>query len=228
MARGRRGGGPADLRGTLGTLLRSTLQQVGMVKDGVLRQAAEQRVWIDGALLQRKHREALAALGSLVYERILGGELGELEEIPEIARVVRRIEELEVRLEQASERARATAARAQRVASDFAARAGFPTGGRMTRRGPGELGDDDAGEMRVWRPVLPDDDEDLFDDEPDATAAPAPQPKRPRPTSRRPRRAARGAGGIQFVDDGPSDDDDLEEYMHPDDVPDVTADGENS
>ncbi len=199
-----------------------------MVKDGVLRQAAEQRVWIDGALLQRKHREALAALGSLVYEQILGGELGELEEIPEIARVVRRIEELEVRLEQASERARETASRARDVASGFAARAGFPAAaGRMARRDAGDL-DDDPGEMRVWRPVLPDDDEDLFDDQPEAAAAPAPEPRRPRPTSRRPRRAARGAGGIQFVDDGPGEDEDLEEYMHPDDVPDITGDGENS
>ncbi len=212
------------MRGTLGTLLRSTLEQVGMVKDGVLRQAAEQRVWIDGALLQRKHREALAALGSLVYEQILGGELGELEEIPEIARIVRRIEDLEVRLEQASERARETAARAQRVASGFAARAGFPAAGARIARRDTEPGDE-AGEMRVWRPVMPDDEDDPFDDvSSDAEVAPAPAPRGPRPASRRPRRAARGAGGIQFVDDGPGEDDDLEEYMHPDDVPDVTAD----
>lgn len=222
MARGRRGGSPPDLRGTLGTLLRTTLQQVGMVKDAALRQAEAQRVWLDGALIQRKHKDALAVLGALVYERILSGELRELEEDRDVADTIRLLEELEVRMEEAAERARERAARAaagaRTAASSFASRAGL-----SSRGGP-----EDPGEVRVWRPVVPRDaerDDDPFDDPlpagDDGTVSAlggSTVPRRPRRT--RPRRAARGAGGIRFVDDDPGvEDEDLAEYMHPDDVP---------
>jgi hypothetical protein len=227
MARGRRGGGPPDLKGTLGTLLRSTLHQVGVVKDAALRGAEAQRVWLDGALLQRKHRDALARLGAEIYERVLSGQLRDLEGDPAVADSIAEIEELEVRMQEAAERARESASRAhgaaRRAASSFAARAGFPDSGLGRRR----EGADDDGELRVWRPVVPDDDDGTvsalaeMQDEPETVRI---RPPRRRGRSR-PARARRGAGGIEFVDDPlVDDDDDLADYMHPDDVPDVGDD----
>ncbi|HUH02523.1 MAG TPA: hypothetical protein VML75_11030 [Kofleriaceae bacterium] len=217
------------------------LRSVGAVKDAALRGAEAQRVWIDGALLGRKRRDVVAELGEKIYEGVVSGALRDLEAHPELAELIAEIDDLEVRMEEAAERTRETTDRARRTAAGFAARAGFPATGLSRRRTTREP-DDRAEEPRVWRPVMssimadqddgtvsalspldPHSFDDPFDDAP-ATAAERPAAKVAGP--QRQRRAARGRGGIQFVEDAvagdPDDDADLEQYMHPDDVPDET------
>jgi hypothetical protein len=213
------------------------LRSVGAVKDAAVRGAEAQRVWIDGALLGRKRRDVLAELGEKIYEGVVSGALRDLEGHPELAELIAEIDDLDVRMQEAAERTRETTDRARRTAAGFAARAGFPATG-LSRRRPTEDRDEVAQRPRVWRPVMPsimaDEDDGTvsalsqpeqnpFDDAP-ATAAERPAANVARP--QRQRRAARGRGGIQFVEDpvpgDPEDDADLEQYMHPDDVPDET------
>lgn len=194
-----------------------------MVKDAALRQAEAQRVWIDGAMLQRKHKDTLAMLGALIYERILAGDLRELEDDAEVADAVGLLEELEVRMDEAAARTRQRAADVTATAARAVSSLG--KGGRRPRRGA-DTGDADAGEVRVWRPVVPDDD-DPFDDAPaaDDDGTVSALGKAPRGRTR-PRRAAHSGAGIRFVADELADEaDELAEYMHPDDVPDTGEDG---
>src|SRR5215813_2242983 len=68
MASKRRGGfGPPELRGTLGTLLRTT---TGVVRDAIERGAREGRARLDDARANRRRHDALADLGSLVLDLI--------------------------------------------------------------------------------------------------------------------------------------------------------------
>lgn len=219
MAKGRKP--PPALRGTLGTLLRTTLQQVGVVREVVERQARSSRSRLDSALLQRKHRDTMLALGEAVYELAVSGELGELEEFPEIMEQLAELEALELQIAEALERA-------QREAAGMPVRQ--RTRPRQPPRSPQNTSRDNS--FRVWRPTLPDDDP-LDDDpvaepadpaEPPSTAAGVPErkPQRSAARSRRARRAARSSsGGIAFVADEPADEDEaeLQAYMHDDDVP---------
>lgn len=213
------------------------MRSVGAVKDAALRGAEAQRVWIDGALLTRKRRDAVAELGEKIYQGVVSGDLGELADHPEIAELVAEIDDLEARIDEANERTRETTDRARRTAAGFAARAGFPATGLRRTRGEADEDDRDHGEeLRVWRPVMPEVDDDgtvsalsqsAFDEDPFDDAPPTlparPSAKTESPQRRRQRRAARGRGGIQFVEDpvaAESDEDaDLEQYMNPDDVP---------
>jgi hypothetical protein len=102
MARSRRGstrgfGGP-EIRGTLGTLIRSTLAQAGAVREVLERGAREGRARLDDARLERARTDALADLGEVVLELIRDGELADLEELPAIADAVAAIEDVEGRL----------------------------------------------------------------------------------------------------------------------------------
>lgn len=212
MAGSRRGGGPPDIKGTLGTLLRTTLHQVGVVKDAVLEQAQSQRRVIDGALLERRRREALAGLGEAVYQRAMAGALADLEDDRDIAAHLDEVAELDRRIDEAGERGGAGEA----VSS--AQWAAGPGRQRFHRADPER-------EVRVWRPSL----DDL---EGDGDQRPTP-PSGSRSVRARaaqaadqpgPRRRRRGGpegerrGGIAFVTDPVDPDDDLEAYMHPDDV----------
>ena len=71
----KRGGGfrPPELRGTLGTLIRTTLQQAGVVRDVIQRGAREGRSRIDDARASRRRSDALAELGELVLDLIRRG-----------------------------------------------------------------------------------------------------------------------------------------------------------
>lgn len=193
MARSR-WGKPPPLRGTLGTLLRTTWQQVGQVREAASRQAHSGRVRLDEALLARRRKEALAALGEEIYELAARGELGDVEGAPGVRERLSELEDLDEALSRAEERARRAGGRRAFAAAD--------------EQPPAAAGRGEP--MRVWRPVHPGDTE-------------AAEPAEPRPTRRRPRRparAARGPGGITFVDEAPPDgDEDLSEYMHADDVP---------
>lgn len=195
MAGSRRGGGPPDIKGTLGTLLRTTLHQVGVVKDAVLEQAQTQRSWLDGALLDRRRREALAALGEAIYRRAGTGELGELEDDRDIAARIGEVAELDRRLEEASERGGEAVSSGQWAAA--------PERQRFHRAGPER-------EVRVWRPVDP--DQQATEAEPEPAGEPAGRRRR------RDRPSGERRGGISFVTDPIEPDEDLEAYMHPDDV----------
>jgi hypothetical protein len=93
MARQRRGGGfrPPELRGTLGTLLRTTLEQAGAVRDALERGA---RSRFDEARSQRRRKDTLAELGELVLDLIRRGEI-DLTELPEAHDLVRQLDDLD-------------------------------------------------------------------------------------------------------------------------------------
>lgn len=235
MANSRRGSGRGgfgargDLRGTLSTLVRSTLAQAGVVRDVIERGAREGRARLEGVQLDRRHTDALAALGEAVLELVRAGELADLEDVPAIADAIAAIEDLE-------------AQRADR---------GAPGGGPARWR---QRDDGDRDDLRaaIDRDLAPKprgramDDGTVSSGARPRTAAPAARPARPEPRVWRPsappddvtrdlkgpreaaepepgarfREAPRRAGGIQFDrPDGPDPDDDLAEYMHPDDVP---------
>src|SRR5688572_26606945 len=96
--KGRRGGA-GDLRSALGSLLRSTVEQMGAVKETLERQAQAQKVRLDAALLGRKRREALAELGRVAYDLAAQGRLGDLEDLPELGRALVAVEELDQEIE---------------------------------------------------------------------------------------------------------------------------------
>lgn len=187
MAQKRRGGGgafrPPELKGTLGTLLRSTLHQAGVVRDAVGEALGQGRQ-------QRKRQDALAELGEVVLELVRNGEI-DLGELPEAREVIRQLDEMDAGTEEIPEEIAQPTSRKR-----FDARGGddgtVSSGVRWAPAKPAKP----AGE-RVWRPPV---------DEPAPQAA-AKQKQMPVPGVRK--------GGISFD----NDDDDLAEYMHPDDVP---------
>ncbi|MEO6773032.1 MAG: hypothetical protein ABI467_08405 [Kofleriaceae bacterium] len=184
MARQRRGGfRPPELRGTLGTLLRTTLAQAG----GLARQG---RARLDDALAGRRRGEALAELGEIVLDLIRRGEI-EIEQLPEARAVVEHLDELDAEAAtDAGERDLAPAPSRSRF-DDRGGSDGTVTASRWAPP-PRKA----ATPARVWRPPV----EDRPADE--ITA-------RDRPVKKK--------GGISFGKQ--DDDDDLAEYMHPDDVP---------
>jgi hypothetical protein len=96
---GRRGRGASDLGGTLGSLLRSTLEQAGAVREAFERSARTGRARIDEALSDRKRANALAELGEIVLELVRQGEL-DLEELPEIRASVNALDRIDAAAEE--------------------------------------------------------------------------------------------------------------------------------
>jgi hypothetical protein len=227
--RGRRtrSGGALDIQGTLGTLLRTTLHQMGVVKDAVERQARSSLEQLDTAKLQRRRREALARLGEVVWDLAVNGELGELGERGEVAALLDEIEALEASAEEAAGPDEGTVSSAEWKP---------PARGQAKGRRHHET-------MRVWRPNL---DDPASTPDSDASAGAAPDDDAPaehaatrgrtearseepaaRGRGRRParrdddpddRRDDRRTGGIAFMEDGPAEDD-LADYMNDEDVP---------
>jgi hypothetical protein len=92
MATKRRGGfGPPELRGTLGTLLRTT---TGVVRDALERGAREGRARLDDVRSNRRRQDALAELGELVLDLIRRGEI-DLAELPEARDLVRQLDQFD-------------------------------------------------------------------------------------------------------------------------------------
>ncbi|HVK87920.1 MAG TPA: hypothetical protein VM513_27560, partial [Kofleriaceae bacterium] len=148
MAAKRRSGGfrPPELRGTLGTLVRTALQQAGSVRDALERGAREGRSRLDNYRSDRQRHDALAELGELVLDLIRRGEI-DLGELPEARELVRHLDELD-----ASDSADEEAAMP-------------PSRSRFDSRGPSRSDDDGtvgtgarwsppqpAAPQRVWRP----------------------------------------------------------------------------
>lgn len=247
MARQRRGGGfrPPELRGTLGTLLRTTLEQASFVRDALERGAREGRSRLDDALSGRRRKDALAELGELVLDLIRRGEI-DLGELPEAADLVRFLDDLDADSPAADE----PADRADRIAQP-------PTRGRFDSRDRDRADarprddrdvrpDDRARPRPDARPAPGRDDDGTVSalrgssgpaargstgSRPSSGRSPAPKPAAPprvwrpsldddppseprEPAARSLPRDPHRKGGIQF-----DDDEDLADYMHPDDVP---------
>jgi hypothetical protein len=163
MARQRRGRGgfnPTELRGTLGTLLRTT-------REVLERGAREGRERLDEALASRRRDAALAQLGEAVLDLIRAGEI-DLAELPEVRDIVARLDDLDA---------------AHDVEHD-ARPAPAPVRDRFDRRHA--------------HPHAAMADDGTVSALPTTPAAPTKKAKQ---------------GGISF------DDEDLGDYMHPDDVP---------
>jgi hypothetical protein len=214
MARkGRSGGGfrPPELRGTLGTLINTALSQAGVVRDALERGAREGRSRLDEVRTNRRRNDALAELGELVLDLIRKGEI-DLGELPEAKQLVRFLDELDGddsgddedldAIARPSSRKRfddrddGTVSSASSVSSASASRPWAP-------RKP-------SAPQRVWRPQVDP------TPEPEPYVGAEPEPPVAAGTSREPRRLPNNParkGGIAF------DDEDLAEYMHPDDVP---------
>ncbi|HTR50671.1 MAG TPA: hypothetical protein VMJ10_08185 [Kofleriaceae bacterium] len=195
MARQRRGGGlrPPELRGTLGTLLRTT-------REVLERGAREGRERLDEALASRRRDGALAELGEIVLDLVRRGEI-DLAELPEARDVLARLDDLDGDAADAGASAaiaprRDRFDRRSRDDSEPDGTVSAQTWAPPTRKRPAD---------RVWRPVAP----------------PPPDADFDRPTVRGTRNTPH-RGGITF-DEPPSSSkstaDDLADYMHPDDVP---------
>jgi len=211
MARQRRGGfRPPELRGTLGTLLRTA---VPAVRDVIERGAREGRARLDDALSGRRRSDALAELGEIVLDLIRRGEI-DVAELPEVADIVNHLDELDAEAEPAPAPRSLTRKR-------FDDRGGPPATERGKKHARSTSDDDGTVSSRTWAPSSSSSSKAR-------TASPADtrvwRPTEPRPpdeiTAReRPRAAPMPTpnpakkGGISF------DDDDLADYMHPDDVP---------
>jgi hypothetical protein len=190
MARQRRG---ADIGGTLGTLLRTTLAQAGNLREALERSAREGRSRVEDALAGRRRTDALAELGEIVLDLIRRGEI-DIDELPEVRDIVAHLDELDagddpepdgprsIRRRFDTRDARDARPRGNGKATDEDdGTASSATWAPPTRKHSSSIG------ARVWRPPV--------------DAAPPPTAKK--------------TGGIRFEDD----DSDLAEYMHPDDVP---------
>lgn len=268
MASKRRGGfRPPELRGTLGTLLRTT---TGVVRDALERGAREGRARLDNARASRRRHDALADLGELVLDLIRRGEI-DLAELPEARDLIRELDELDddggaepepepprpaVR-RRFDDRARTTGRDADRdgdgtVSSGAALRATRPaTPDRPARPGDTSSARAPTKPLRSsWR-SSPDHDPSGPDRRSrierwdNAHTAPLGRADRGMPAERDPERG-REAAGTERPDRDPErdadrersdrrspllprdptrkggisfDDDDLAEYMHPDDVP---------
>jgi hypothetical protein len=127
---GRRGRGASDLGGTLGSLLRTTWEQAGAVREVLERGARTGRARLDEALGDRKRTTALAELGEIVLELVRQGEI-DLDELPEIRASVQALDRID-----AAERA------SWGERQDRGAGAGGPRGpaSRTPGTGPGEIG----------------------------------------------------------------------------------------
>ena len=259
MARQRRGGGfrPPELRGTLGTLLRTTLAQAGTLRDALERGAREGRSRLDSALSTRRRQDALAELGDIVLDLIRRGEI-DLDELPEVRDIVAHLDDIDAgHVDDHDEEIAAPPSRNRfdaRGAISSSAQRGTARGSRPTAEEDGTVSSRTWSRPssakpapRVWRPPVDDtEDERPEDERPDdeitAHERPGPSYRRPpgsaparppasrsggdaisaRPTPRRtaeaiapaPRKDPTRKGGIHF-----DDDEDLAEYMHPDDVP---------
>jgi hypothetical protein len=238
MAPTRRGGrgrslAPPELAGALGTLLRTTLAQASAMRDALERGAREGRARLDDVRLERRRTDALADLGEAVLELVRRGELPELEEVPEVADAIAAIDELDERIEARDRGVRPRPARDRRVepGRDWVA---VGSRSRFDRRRK-DAEDDGDGTVssaswtpprasqptaQVWRPG------EIAGrsrrDEPGKRVDQPTEPIRIESTKKSRGDATRpghvkGGGGIVF---GAADDDeDLKEYMHPDDVP---------
>lgn len=199
----------------MGSLLRTTLEQVGAVKEAVEQQARGRGGLIDQAMVQRRRKDAMAKLGEAVHRLAQSGELGELALDPKVGMLLEEIDAIDgddgEDWQPDDDLQRTTRGNEAVSSASYAPRAAQPSAAE--------------GEYRVWRPTRPGQPErEEIADQPADNESPAPPPG-PGRSSRLPRKSAQRAGaGIRFVEEkarpeDPDSDEDLESYMHDDDVP---------
>jgi hypothetical protein len=217
MARQRRGGGfkPPELRGTLGTLLRTAAAQVGPLRDALERTAREGRSRFENARSSRHRDAALADLGEVVLDLIRRGEI-DLGELPEVRDIVAQLDDLDAGHTPEDDRDEPAPPVRNRFDSRTPAKRDQPDEGTVSSRSwspPTIPRQGSKPAPRVWRPPTEpaDDSTPAFDMDTDVA--------RPGARTKNPARK----GGISFEDD-----DDLAEYMHPDDVPPKKPPGSDS
>jgi hypothetical protein len=238
MARQRRGGGfrPPELRGTLGTLLRTTLAQAGTLRDVLERGAREGRSRIDSALegarSSRRRTDALAELGEIVLDLIRRGEI-DLDELPEARDLVAHLDDIDAGHDTEHDEPPAVPPARNRFDSRkrdaSRARDSDDDGTVSSKTWARPRSPKPAPAPRVWRPPAdtPPDGDTVLErpptpssnrrsgepTQPGRTRKPASIDEEKSTAPTRPKDPAR-KGGIHF-----DDDDDLADYMHPDDVP---------
>lgn len=179
-------------RGTLGTLLRTTLAQAGVFREVLERGAREGRARLDDVRRGRRRDDALARLGEAVLDAVRAGEAQELFDLPDVADALAELDGLDA------------------GAEDFAEPEPPPR--EPTREPPVRSRFDRRPERPP--PIMPRDE--------DGTVSSSAKPRRPvdEPGARfQEKPVAPRKGGIQFAAADDEDDEDLAQYMHPDDVP---------
>jgi hypothetical protein len=215
---------PTELRGTLGTLLRTTLMSA---RDALERGAREGRARFDDVRLERRRDAAVGELGERVLELVRRGDLPELEQQPEIADALAVIADLDDKLEGRGRDADFDDREPGRDWVTPETRSRFDRGRASSASDSSDSESEDgtvassAGwrppaarepTARVWKPGQIDvkvDEVEIESTRP--TRADDTRPLRPRDID------APRKGGIVFG--GDDDDADLADYMHPDDVP---------
>lgn len=216
-----------DLPGTLGTLLRNTLEQVGAVKDVVERQARNSLEQLDSVMLERQKRDALANLGELIWDLTRAGrmptDLRQLAEDHDFAALIDELDELQARIADERDRDAHNRARPEHRGRQRAAgverrpAAREVSDGTVSSAGwrpppPSGAGDEHGQrrhEVRVWRPTRPSAARDDHNSAPTtatpptaaptaaATEATATDPPAPAVTPRAHRRRSRAHDGAR-------------------------------
>ncbi len=179
MARQRRGGfrGP-QIGGTLGTLLRTTLQQAGAVREvlgeALSRGAQEGRARLDDFRSERRsdrrRQDALADLGEIVLDLVRRGEI-DLGELPEAREVIEQLDALDDEAAH-DERPRPPLPASRRRFDERREEDGTVSSGRWTPPRAAK-----PAPARVWRPTVDDTPPAAprggiaFDDDPDGDLA---------------------------------------------------------
>jgi len=230
MAPKRRGGSgfrTPELRGTLGTLFRTALEQASGMREVLERSARTGRERIDELRADRRRTELLADLGETVLELIRQGEI-DLDELPEAQDLVRQLDELDADGGDYADEPPAPRSRSRFDDRPSPGRRPAPRAPTGHRARGGHDRDDDGtvssgarwatprppARAAVWRPPVD-----------DVPSAPAGDEAGPSPARRSfvpsPPHHPHRKGGITF------DDEDLADYMHPDDVPPRGTDGDS-
>ncbi len=203
MARGW-GNAPPDLKGTLGTLLRTTLFQLGSLRDAAVREIRSgSKQWAEKApsLLRTRRTNVLASLGEIIYELARSGEL-DLDDFPELAQAIGELMAIDAEFGKTDED--------DEDDEDDDAVSSSAWQGLMADEGTEHA--PPVATSGIWRPNPNDYDEQ------GQRVGEAIDPPLDAPPVRPSRRT--GAGHIAFVDDDPIEVEDLAEFMHEDDVPD--------
>jgi len=168
--------GSSDLTSQIGSILRTTLQQLDTVGKVVVQKGKAGKIQFDLTMLRRKRKDALAALGEATARLAVEGRLPD-DEFPELSRGLADLEAVDERIEAEERRARATAAGLpdDLEMPDLDQAAG-QAAGRAARRAAAEADDADEAAPEEYDEPAPE-GEDLGDD---ATADATP-PERRRP-----------------------------------------------
>jgi hypothetical protein len=140
-----------ELKGTLGTLIRSTLEQVGVVTDAAREKARLGQRRIDEALLERKLKAALAEVGEVARGLVADGRI-DAAAFPELSHALDRVEALEAPIAELDESADEPTRGSPRAAWSRVPRSSERSARRSVAPDPFDAEGRASG---VWRPPEP-------------------------------------------------------------------------